>query len=303
MVDLLLGWFVIVAPFALSAIFILIPARSEHPQHHKRWRVALLVFGLLFSGISALQQHRSTKSAAASAQDGIAKTTANVKAEVERADARVINEQRQSITALSDALISKANESLTLNNAQFATTLQNLNKVLSETETSASLSARNLSAITGEDSHPCVVPDALAMAGTQVPFGIWNRGPNPLTGVEVSITTMLQYQEQRIAGKSNAVAIGTLTPEWPKSLPAVTPIAGKDEIAHFTAEIWTQNGFYTETINFRRARKGQQYWAFQYGLYKQELLDGLQRQTPKVIGRAMTARPILDCQHWAWSDE
>lgn len=291
------------APFALSAIFILIPTKSEHPQHHRMWRLGLLIFGLLFSGISAWQQHRSSKSAAKNAEDGIAKTTANVKAEVEQADARVIDEQRRSIAALSDALISKANESLVSNNAQFASTLQNLNQVLVETKKAAGLSSKNLIAITGEGSHPCVVPDVLAMVGAQVPFALWNRGQSPLTGVEVSITTMPQYQQQRVAGKANSVAIGTITPEWPKSLPAVTPVVERDDISYFMAEIWTQNGFYTENINFRKARKGQQQWAFQYWLFKQEILSGSKKQFPKLSGRAMIAKAIPDCQQATWSDE
>lgn len=311
MTDFLLGWFVIVAPFALSSVFILIPSKSEHPQHHKMWRFGLLIFGLLFSGISAWQQHRSAANATKSAQEGVAETTANVKAEVEREDSRVLEHQRKSIQTLSDALTSKANESLLSSRKQFKSTVQKVNHVLVETEKAAGLSAQNLSAITGESSYPCVVPDALAMVGIQVPFAIWNKGKNPLTGVEVSITNMPQYQEQRIAGKSNAVAIGTLRPEWPKSLPAILPIVEKDEIAYYMAEIWTQNGFYTETINFRKARKGTQHWAFQYWLFKQEVLDNdPKNQFPHLTGKSgwlnlswnVSKRPGLTNRWIHWAD-
>ncbi|HEY2468125.1 MAG TPA: hypothetical protein VGI45_09805 [Terracidiphilus sp.] len=58
-IDKFLGWLVIVAPFVLSAIFIVIPTKAENPRLHMRWKIALLIFGLGFSGIAWWQQDRT----------------------------------------------------------------------------------------------------------------------------------------------------------------------------------------------------------------------------------------------------
>jgi hypothetical protein len=74
MLDKILGWLVIVAPFVLSAIFVLIPAKSEDRKTHMRWRIALLIFGLLFSSIAWWQQVRAADESASARTQAIQDT-------------------------------------------------------------------------------------------------------------------------------------------------------------------------------------------------------------------------------------
>jgi hypothetical protein len=129
----------------------------------------------------------------------------------------------------------------------------------------------------------------MSMTRDTVPFSIWNRGKNILTGVDVAITNMREYQEARARGDDHRVNIGTLPPEWPKMLPAIHPEIDFDGIGHYQAEIWTQNGYYNEQIQLRKA-KNRNSWASRYYLTK---------QFPKT-GKSTLL--IKDCQRWEWSD-
>ena len=185
--------------------------------------------------------------------------------------------------------------------SQFQTTLGHVDSVLKTTQEVASVSKTNLAEVSGEGSHPCVVPDESAMPADKVPFVIWNRGKNILTGVEVSIHNMKQYREARAGGEDHRTLIGTLPKEWPKLIPAITPEIDREGVGHYVAEIWTQNGTYDEEINFRKA-KNSQGWAFQYWLTKQEELNGPTKAFPKAHRGDSTGVPIKDCQRFKWSD-
>jgi hypothetical protein len=104
MVDQFLGWLVIFAPFVLSAVFILIPAKAENQTAHMRWRWALLVFGIIFSVAAWWQQSLAAKAARESTADAISKTSERVTAEVERKDQAIIDAQNKKIDALQASL-------------------------------------------------------------------------------------------------------------------------------------------------------------------------------------------------------
>lgn len=82
MLNLVLSWAVIVAPFALSAIFVLIPAKQDNEALHMRWRWGLLAFGLLFSGVAWWQQDVSAgetkKDRDSAIQETVSKTAESV---------------------------------------------------------------------------------------------------------------------------------------------------------------------------------------------------------------------------------
>jgi hypothetical protein len=103
MLDKVLAWLVIVAPFALSAIFILIPAKKENRVVHMRWRIALLVFGLMFSLIAWWQQDRVASEAAKDRASAIRETATETAKETTKNVTEAMSEQYlpliQSLTA------------------------------------------------------------------------------------------------------------------------------------------------------------------------------------------------------------
>jgi hypothetical protein len=104
MLDQFLGWLVIFAPFLLSAVFILIPAKAENRTVHMRWRWGLLVFGLLFSGSAWWQQNRAATISVDTTNDAISKTSEKVAVEVKKADKDIIDAQNLRIDQLQKSL-------------------------------------------------------------------------------------------------------------------------------------------------------------------------------------------------------
>jgi hypothetical protein len=173
---------------------------------------------------------------------------------------------------------------------------------LRDTRRTEDMAKTNLAELSGEGSHPCIVPDEMAMAGDMVPFSIWNRGENVLTGVEVSITNMKQYQVGRAIGNLGSISVGTLPPEWPKTLPAIQPVVDWGGIAHYEAQIWTQNGVYDEAIQFKPAVKGSRKWAERYWLDKQIVFKGPTKEFPHMEKGDRMPLNINDCRQVEWSD-
>lgn len=104
MVDQFLGWMVIFAPFALSAVFILIPAKAENRRLHMKWRWALFFCGIIFSGIAWWQQARAAKSAQDSTSAAISATSDAVATNVKAQDKIIIDEQTAKIDQLQKAV-------------------------------------------------------------------------------------------------------------------------------------------------------------------------------------------------------
>ena len=104
MLDRFLGWFVIFAPVVLPAVFILIPGKAENRGAHIKWRWALLMFGLLFSGAAWRQQSRAANAAVETTNDAINRTSDRVAAEVKKADKNIIDAQNLKIDQLQKSL-------------------------------------------------------------------------------------------------------------------------------------------------------------------------------------------------------
>jgi hypothetical protein len=74
-----------------------------------------------------------------------------------------------------------------------------------------------------------------------------------LTGVEVRLRSLSELLDGSSLFYKPPAELGTLRHEWAKPLPeGVIPRPGDDGITYYIAEIWTQNGYYAEVINFRR---------------------------------------------------
>lgn len=191
-------------------------------------------------------------------------------------------------------------------NQQFQATMAKENSILDTTKTAADLSKENLASMSGEDSYPCIVPQSHAVVNGMVPLVVWGRGPNNLTGVEVRLLSQREFLDGGSLFYKPPTELGTLRSEWPKPLPeGVIPTPGDDGVAHYIAEIWTQNGYYTEVINFRRAKYVLP-WAYQYWLNKQFGFPlGQQVKTEEQIKSAFKQEQKIAkaCGQSSWSDD
>lgn len=168
--------------------------------------------------------------------------------------------------------------------------------VLEKTQNVAELARRNLETVTGDGSHPCIVPQSHASRSGGIPLVVLNRGINPLTGVEIQILSDQEFLDGTSLFRKPKVNIGTLRSEWGKELPDfIMPKLKSDGTAHYLAEIWTQNGFYMETIYFRRGKYLP--WAYQYNLAKVTNI-----KTGKLSSISKNEM-IQDCVQNKWSDD
>ena len=189
----------------------------------------------------------------------------------------------------------QAGQNFAATTAGLTTAINGLNDVLNTTESVAQLSKESLEEISGSGAHPCIVPQP-ALNGSPIPLVIWNRGKHVLTGVEIRLLSSQEFLDGHSALYKPSVNIGTLRNEWPKPIPeAILPIPDEKGISNYEAEIWTQNGFYTEVMNFTRGRHKQ--WSYEYWLTNQTIAwrDG------KRVGMMGSIAP--DCKMDGWSDD
>jgi hypothetical protein len=194
------------------------------------------------------------------------------------------------------SVVGKLDQAADTSKTQFDTTIDRVNGVLKTSQ-------ENLDAMMGKGSIPCIVPQSHGVTSQgKITLVLWNKGKHDLTGVEVRLLSEREWVNLESQEKTPTL-LGTISPVWPKTILGVVPeINPKSGMAHYTAEIWTQNGFYTESINFRRGKYSLP-WAYQYFLTKQEPT----MVTPVGPNRtpAMTLQPIqiMDCQSKEWSDD
>jgi hypothetical protein len=78
MLDHLLSWVGILAPFAFSVVPIFIPAKTEDEKLHMKWRYVLVAFGICCSVLAGWQQERAVRGAAKDRESAIAETSERV---------------------------------------------------------------------------------------------------------------------------------------------------------------------------------------------------------------------------------
>jgi hypothetical protein len=213
------------------------------------------------------------------------------RAENERQQREFFEEQKAGFTGIA----TQASNNFAGTTAGLTTAINGLKGVLNTTEGVARLSRENLEELSGAGAHPCVVPQP-APNGSAIPLVIWNRGKHVLTGVEVRLLSSQEFLDGHSILYKPSVNIGTLRYEWPKPIPEpILPIPDEKGIASYQIEIWTQNGFYVEVINFTRGRHNQ--WSSQYWLTNQAVTwkDG------KRVG--MMGSLVPDCKMAEWSDD
>jgi hypothetical protein len=196
--------------------------------------------------------------------------------------AKALKEEKDNFKAIADSL---RNE-MTQNQSQFAATMQSQQKAISLADT-------GLKNITGYGSVPCITPQSHAIENNEVPLVVWNRGQNDLTGVELRMLSQNEFTEALAIFNKPAISLGTIHPTWPKPIPnGVHPIVGANGEASFIAEIWTQNGFYTELLKFRKGKYALP-WAYQYWLTKHT----------RIGPHGMEGNILGECNQGQWSDD
>jgi len=129
----------------------------------------------------------------------------------------------------------------------------------------ADLTIKNLENVTGGNSFPYIVPQpAVNLHGvSKIPLVIWNAGDYPLTGVTVAITRFSTFIDTAGPLGVNDINVGVIPPHGSRELKPLLQLhldkTGKDGFWIF---ISAQNGFFTETINFRNGRNGIAYRYF-----------------------------------------
>jgi hypothetical protein len=150
--------------------------------------------------------------------------------------------------------------------------------------------------ITGGKSFGFVVPQAF---GKLVPLLVWNNGDKALTGVTITIART----QEADWGDSfyKPIFIGTIGPHdhapvpLPHYLaPEVDEKSGED---HYWIMIAAQNGTVSESLYFRKDKRGIVPWAYSYRVEKQTVRRG---KINGVIANIGTSILLL---HRDWSDE
>jgi hypothetical protein len=205
-----------------------------------------------------------------------------------------------------EGIVQGLTEGIQTSKDQYSSTITHVDGVLEKTQQVAATAQTNLDEVVGKGSHPCVVPDTLAMdpEGATIPLNIWNTGKNVLTGVDLFFEHFPPDVKGPVRGTASLTTIGTLSPGWPKPLPITPAQRSSDGTIYYRIQIHTQNGFYEETLQLRRSTKGtkvQPPWAFEYFLIKPTEIRGPTKRFPHMKGRGTVSLPMKDC--WReWSD-
>jgi hypothetical protein len=148
--------------------------------------------------------------------------------------------------------------------------------------------------VTGGDSFGFLVPQPW---GEQIPLLVWNHGEQPLTGVTITIA---RTQEPDWGNAFyRPIFIGTIGPHDHAPVPGFLlprPDAKSGQDAYWIM-IAAQNGTVSQSLYFRKNRKGTVPWAYNYTVSKPVTLTKPRGPIPK---GATLMEPLLT-RHW--SDE
>lgn len=193
------------------------------------------------------------------------------------------------------AVMGQFKTSLQTTTEKFSEVTGRFSEVIGKVEHTEELSAKNLASLSGEGSYPCITPQPETIRN-RIPLVFWNKGKsNNLTGVQLRVLSMSDFLNQGIYTKP-AIDLGTVPPSWPKELPEfLSPVPNSaDGVAIYMIDIWTQNGYYTEVLNFRRDKYSpNRGWANRYWLTKFRWL-------PKHLN---TNEMVKGCQFTEWTDD
>lgn len=245
MLDLFLSYFVIVAPVVMAILFPFVPPKRERPRVFKAWIAILIAFAVAFSVLALWQQSRARIQGLQDKAEAVA--AANVQSQ------KVIDQQTTLIDGLQIDVDQQGTNALLAAKRQFDATSVKVNKVLHETTNAAELSSRNLDALNGTDSFPCLNPGLVK--NHRAPLDIGNFGPNPLTGVTYR---MYAYKKDNLTPDDVFYGpeqqVGTIAGNGQRRIPGGLVLKPEDQDMdgsyNYRFEINTQNGMYREQMRF-----------------------------------------------------
>src|ERR1700693_711749 len=142
-----------------------------------------------------------------------------------------------------------------------------------------------LANITGGNSFGFVVPQPW---GERIPLLVWNHGDQPLSGVTL---TVARTQEPDWASDFfKPIFIGTVGPHAfaPVPLFLIPRPEAKSGQDHYWIMISAQNGTVSESLYFRKNRKGTTPWAYSYTVSKDVPVNKAKGPIPKDVPRNAT---------------
>src|SRR5215471_1819467 len=141
------------------------------------------------------------------------------------------------------------------NSAQEISRVTSLNTALQERLLDQSthiskLAAESFRNIIGVDSFPYIAPQPAAYPGP-VPLVIWDHGKYMLNGVTIKIRKDTDFNLFQ-----PAIDVGVLHAGWGKQLSTVIQPNPESNDDIWLVEMYTQSGYFTEIIHFRKSRDG-----------------------------------------------
>jgi hypothetical protein len=159
--------------------------------------------------------------------------------------------------------------SIDASKSQYSDTINHVDGVSNTTQGIADIARENLQYLSGGKSFAYVAIPPYVLQGAAFTVNLVNDGPNPLTGLSVTIARYLggcddqkpgdQCTSQYDTGVMQAIPMDTLGPYLWKIIPnyVIQPtFSGGKEIAQYDIHIYAQTGIIEETLEFRRASGG-----------------------------------------------
>ncbi len=200
-----------------------------------------------------------------------------------------------------DRIARRIDKSIDVSKGNYSDTMTQLMETLKTTKRVADMTKRNLDNINGTGSFPCVFPQSHGATDLAIPLDVHNVGSgNTLTGVEIQILTEEQSLKPLIYMIKPQINVGTVTTIWPKPLPeAIVPQLNSEGIAQYEINIWTQSGYYWETMQFRRGKYALP-WAYKFWTTERVLYSKKQASIP---AGSWGGKLIDKCTQFDWSDD
>jgi hypothetical protein len=177
MLDLILGWIVIVFPFAFSIAVLFMPSQQENKGRHMKWRTAVVVIGIIFSLTTWWQQSRSAKAFDLQRQQAIQQTAEKTAESVTRTISKLyeslIGNLNQQIGSLQRELAKQGKDVTTIKQSNIVTgknpvkvEVMNQSSVVQSKEVkSPEINVNNVSLEKNEREHVQIIKLAIQNSG------------------------------------------------------------------------------------------------------------------------------------------
>ena len=200
--------------------------------------------------------------------------------EYAKAEASRRTEERDSFKRIADGVTGAIADS----DRNFNTVMDKTNQVLAN--------------ITGGNSFGFVVPQPW---GERIPLLVWNHGDQSLSGV--TLTVARTQKPDWGSDFFKPIFIGTIGPHGfaPVPLFLIPRPEAKSGQDHYWIMISAQNGTVSESLYFRKNRKGTVPWAYSYTVTKDVPVNKAKGPIPKDVPRNASLMDTILVRRW--SDE